>query len=366
LTVKLLVESAPRLSAILIVRDEAHCLERCLRSVYSIADEIIVLDSGSTDNTVAVAKSFCANVEITDWPGYGPQKNRALNRARGEWVLAIDADEHVTPELANSIRKAVESPQPEVNGYFIQFLATWCGKPLRFGDWGRKEHLRLFRRTCARFTDAQVHERVECQPPYGTLDGLMIHDTIASEAEAVEKNRRYAELGAQILRARGRGGMLPAILHSIWALLRGYLLRGGFLDGVTGWKVTWASTRYTWLRYRLATAHNGISPVAVRTFKSGKLSDTGALTALRTLFVNAATAVRGKIATQLQRLRATWLSESMPGAIKQLSFLIGIIALNWWLNAHDILEDVLEELDLTDTLQLTASTAIEFLNMSAL
>jgi glycosyltransferase involved in cell wall biosynthesis len=97
-------EVTPRLSVILIVQDGAHCLEQCLRSIVSIADEIIVLDAGSRDATVAIAQSFGANVEVTDWPGFGPQKNRALARAQSEWVLAIDADEHVTPELAASIR----------------------------------------------------------------------------------------------------------------------------------------------------------------------------------------------------------------------------------------------------------------------
>jgi glycosyltransferase involved in cell wall biosynthesis len=249
---KNLAESAPTLSVILIVRNEAHCLARCLRSISPIADEIIVLDSGSTDQTVSIARSFGAKVEVTDWPGFGPQKNRALDRARGEWVLAIDADEHVTPRLVASIRAAVEAQQANVNGYFIRFLATWCGKPVYFGDWGHKRHLRLFRRTGARFTDVLVHEGVICQSPYGTLDGVMIHDTIASEEEALEKTRRYAELGAQNLRARGRGGLLSALFHSAWTLQRGYLLKGGFLDGATGWKVAWTTTSRTWLRYRLA------------------------------------------------------------------------------------------------------------------
>jgi len=241
-----------KLSVILIVRDEAHCLERCLRSVGAIADEIVVLDSGSTDGTVQIARSFGAQVESTDWPGYGAQKNRALDRARGEWVLSIDADEHATPELAASIRAAVESPERTVNGYFIRFLATWCGKPVRFGDWGRKRHLRLFRRTFARFTEVAVHERIACEPPLGTLDGYMIHDSVVSEDEARAKTRRYAELGAEILRVRGGGGFGAALVHAAWAFARGFLLKAGFLDGATGWKIALEVTRRTWLRYALA------------------------------------------------------------------------------------------------------------------
>jgi len=245
-------ESTLKLSAILIVRNEAHCLERCLRSIAPIADEIIVLDSGSTDATVSIARSFTAKVEVTDWPGFGPQKNRALNRARGEWVLAIDADEHLTPQLAASIRAAVSSQEATANGYFIEFLATWCGKPVHFGDWAGKRHLRLFRRACAQFSDDLVHERVTCKLPYGTLDGLMIHDTVATEDEAIDKCRQYAELSAQNLSAQGRGGLSSAVLHSTWTLIRGFLVKGGFLDGTTGWKVAWATAMGTWLRYRIA------------------------------------------------------------------------------------------------------------------
>jgi len=244
-------KSAPRLSAILVVRNEAHCLERCLRSILPIADEIVVLDSGSDDGTVAIARSFGARVEVADWLGFGPQKNRALALARGEWVLSIDADERVTPELAASIREAVDSTWADVNGYLIRFLATWCGKPVRFGDW-RKRHLRLFRREGARFTNVPVHEGVICRPPHATLDGIMIHDTVADEDEARAKTRRYAELGALCLSARGRGGLSAAFVHGGWALLRGFVLKGGFLDGAAGWKVACATARCTWLRYYLA------------------------------------------------------------------------------------------------------------------
>ena len=244
--------SAPKLSAVLIVHNEAHCLEQCLRSISPIVDEIIVIDSGSTDGTIAIARSFGAHVEVSDWPGFGPQKNHALSRARGEWVLAIDADEHLTPQLADSIREALSSRKPTANGFFIQFLATWCGKPVCFGDWAGKRHLRLFRRGFARFSDDPVHERIIGQPPYATLNGLMIHDTVATEAEAAEKCQRYADLSAPALAAKGRGGLPSSLSHSAWTLMRGFLLKGGFLDGVVGWKVALVCAKGTFLRYRIA------------------------------------------------------------------------------------------------------------------
>jgi glycosyltransferase involved in cell wall biosynthesis len=241
----------PKLSIILIVKNEAHRIERCLRSVAPIADEIVVLDSGSTDDTVSIARVCGAKVEVTDWPGFGPQKNRALDRATGIWVLSIDADEHLTPQLAASVRAVVDAPQA-ANGYCIRRLATWGGKPVRFGDWSDKPTLRLFRRDRARFTDDPIHERVVCEPPFGTLDGTMIHDTIVTDSEAEDKCRRYAELSAASLVARNRGGDMPAFSHAAWTFLRGYVLKGGFLDGAVGWKVASATARGTWLRYHLA------------------------------------------------------------------------------------------------------------------
>jgi glycosyltransferase involved in cell wall biosynthesis len=246
---------APKLTAIVIVRDEEHCLARCLESVAPIADELVVLDSGSTDKTVAIARSFGARVEVTDWPGYGPQKNRALALARGEWILSIDADERVTLELAAEIQTVVRSPTSELKGYLIPFLATWCGRPVRFGDWAHTRHLRLFRRGSASFSQDLVHERIICPGPHDVLAGLIVHDTVATEAEARKKSWRYAELSAQRLREHGRGGLLPALTHSSWTFVRGYLLKRGFCDGLTGWKVACACTRGSWLRYLLARGH---------------------------------------------------------------------------------------------------------------
>jgi|SRR5215510_3942024 len=247
---------APKLTAVVITRDEEHCLARCLETVAPIADELIVLDSGSTDQTVAIAQSFGARVEVTDWPGYGPQKNRALALARGKWILSIDADERVTPELAAEIQTVVKSPESQVNGYWIPFLATWCGRPLRFGDWAHRRHLRLFRHGSASFSQDLIHERIICPGPHDVLAGLIIHDTVATEAEAYEKSWRYAELSAQRLRADGRGGLLPALTHSAWTFVRGYLLKRGFCDGIAGWKVVCACTRGTWWRYLLARRHH--------------------------------------------------------------------------------------------------------------
>src|SRR5262245_58580416 len=244
--------SPPTLSAIIITKNEAHCIGQGLSSIVGPADEIIVVDAGSTDPTVAICRAFGAKVSVMDWAGYGPQKNRALALATGTWVLAIDADERVTPELAASIRTAIDEANSPINGWLIRFGAAWCGIPVRFGDWGSKRHLRLFRRGRARFSDDLIHERVVCEPPYGTLDGWIIHDTVASAQESRTKSLRYAKISARRIHRENRGGLGPAFAHSAWTFIRGFVLKLGFLDGVVGWKVACAVTRGTWLRYYLA------------------------------------------------------------------------------------------------------------------
>lgn len=249
---EILPRSPVALSAIIITKNESHCIDRCLNSITGLVDEIIVVDARSTDPTVAICCAFGANVSIMDWAGFGPQKNRALALATGTWVLAIDADEHVTPKLAAAIWRAINLPNSPVNGWAIRFVATWCGKPIRFGDWGRKRHLRLFRRTSGRFSDDLLHERVICAPPHGILDGLMIHDTVADVAEAREKSLRYAKISARRLRRKNRGGLWSACAHSTWTFTRGFVLKLGFLDGIAGWQVACAIARGAWLRYYLA------------------------------------------------------------------------------------------------------------------
>jgi glycosyltransferase involved in cell wall biosynthesis len=245
--------SPPKLSVTVITRNEAHRIERCLRSV-AFADEVIVLDSGSTDDTVAIARRLGAHCEVSpDWPGFGPQKNRALALASGRWVLSIDADEVVDERLRAAIRSVVGGADRRfANGYWVRRESSFCGVPIRHGDWRGDRVLRLFRRDLARFTDDTVHERVECPPPLGELDGVLLHDSVDSLDDAREKAERYARLGAAKLRARGRGGLAPAIVHGGWAFVRGYLLRLGFLDGRPGLQIAALNARGTYLRYRLA------------------------------------------------------------------------------------------------------------------
>lgn len=241
---------APLLSVVVITKNEAHCIGACLDAA-GFADEIVVLDSGSTDDTLAIAAAHGAQVHVSgDWPGFGPQMNRAVALAGGRWILSLDADEIVTPALAAAIKQAVlPDAAQDIAGYWIERRSLYCGQLIRHGDWRNDRVLRLFRCGAGRFSDDVVHERVICAGRTATLSGYLRHDSMTSFAELREKTERYARLGAAKLRARGKGGFFSACLHGGWSWLRGYLLRGGLLDGRAGWIIAGQNARGTFLRY---------------------------------------------------------------------------------------------------------------------
>lgn len=224
----------PTLSVIIITKNEAALIERCLKSVIW-ADEIIILDSGSTDQTVAICKQYKALVNITDWPGYGPQKNRALEMATGDWILSIDADETVSAELAKEIQNTIQLATPAQQVFLLKRLSSLMGKPMRHGDWWPDQIPRLFRRGKAKFTNDLVHERLEFNVNTETLKNLLIHDSIRSIEQMIQKMNQYTSAGAQKLLIRKKtGGLRKAILHGGWAVLRSYIIKRGFLDGREG------------------------------------------------------------------------------------------------------------------------------------
>jgi glycosyltransferase involved in cell wall biosynthesis len=236
-----------RLSVIVITRNEALRLPTCLKSV-AFADEIVVADSGSTDGTTEIARRLGARViETVDWPGFGPQKQRALDAATCEWVLSIDADEWVDDELAAAIRSVVAGSPPggvavaAAEAWQVNRLSAFCGQWMRAGSWHPDRLPRLFRRGRARFSDDQVHERLlvdataRAPAHLPELPGLLLHNSIASLHDGIEKMNRYTTGRAADLRRQGRrGGLGAAILHGIAAFIRSYVLRRGFLDGRLG------------------------------------------------------------------------------------------------------------------------------------
>lgn len=238
-----------RISVVVITKNEEASIERCLRSV-AWADEIIVLDSGSIDRTVEIAAALNARTSVTaDWPGFGLQKNRALDLATGDWVLSLDADEWVTPELRDEIRSAI-SRSGAPDAFRLPRLSSFCGRQMRHSGWWPDYVVRLFRRGKARFTADLVHERVDVRGPVGTLTQPLLHETYVNLEEMLEKLDNYSSLGARMLQERSvRGGLGKAVLHGLGAFLRTYILRRGFLDGREGFMLAVANAEATYYKY---------------------------------------------------------------------------------------------------------------------
>ncbi|WP_435235373.1 glycosyltransferase family 2 protein [Psychromonas sp. PT13] len=232
-----MTESSHSLSVIIITKNEQDRIEKCLKSVSTIADEIIVLDSGSTDNTVEIIKQYTDKVYITDWPGYGPQKQRALEKATGEWVLSIDADEELTPELEKEIVHIIRS-NPKESAFRIPWAVQIFGKTLNYGRSARSVK-RLFKREGAKFTDSLIHEKVIIPGKVGQLTSRLNHYSIRDFEHYLIKNRTYSWLGAEKRFKKGihGGGLLGATFRAFWVFFQVYILRRGCLDGSVGFLV---------------------------------------------------------------------------------------------------------------------------------
>lgn len=236
------------LSAILITRNEAENLPDCLKSL-AFCDEIVVVDDASTDGTVAIAQTAGAKVvQVPDFPGFGRQKQRALEAATGTWIVSIDADERVPEPLAAEIRSVIAGPAHA--GYRINRKVYFLGRFLRHGGWYPDRVLRLARRDSARFSDDPVHERLEVDGSVGNLANDMVHLSYRSVDDVLAKQRRYALLSAAVRRERGsRGGVSAALSHSTFAFLKHYLLQRGFLDGSLGLVAALAKAQECFWRY---------------------------------------------------------------------------------------------------------------------
>ncbi|MEO8132874.1 MAG: glycosyltransferase family 2 protein [Betaproteobacteria bacterium] len=220
------------ISLVLITRDAGAQLHACLNSA-RFADEILIVDSGSVDDTVQIAASFGARVVDQSWLGYGPQKQFAVARAVHDWVLCLDADERVTPVLRASIEAALIDPA------FVAYRMARCnrflGRWLRHGEGYPDWSVRLFDRRHARWSDDAVHERVLIDGPAGTVTGDLRHESAESLDEYLAKQNRYTTLQAGSLHAQGRrASVLQMLLSPAMRFVKFYFIRLGFLDGVAG------------------------------------------------------------------------------------------------------------------------------------
>ena len=237
------------LSVILITKNEEANLKDCLESV-SFADEIIVVDSQSSDKTQEIARSFGAKLEITsDWPGFGPQKNRALNLATQDWVLSIDADERVTPELKQEILTAIASPNV-ADCYAIPRSSWYCGRFMKHSGWYPDYVDRLFKRGSAKFSDHLVHERLLPTGSSGKLNNHFLHYSYRDFSQVLKKVDVYSSAAAQQAFKQGKkGGLGEALIHGFWAFFRTYVLRRGFLDGKHGLALAISNAATSYYKY---------------------------------------------------------------------------------------------------------------------
>ena len=236
------------ISAVIITRNEERRLERALHSL-AVADEIVVVDSGSTDGTLDIAREFTGSVHVhADWPGFGRQKNRALDYASGDWVLSLDADERVTPELRDEIEAVLARPQ--ASGYEIPRLSSFCGRFMRHSGWYPDYVLRLFRRGSGRFNDAPVHEAVRLEGKAARLKTPLLHYSYRDFDDVLDKLNRYSSAAAAVQQQRGkRGGLANAVGHGLWSFMRTYFLRAGFLDGREGFMLAVLNAEHSYYRY---------------------------------------------------------------------------------------------------------------------
>lgn len=237
----------PLLSVTIITKNEVQRIEACLKSV-AWADEIIVVDSGSTDGTLDLCQQYTDKIFVTDWPGYGVQKQRALELATGDWILSLDADERVTPALKEEILTVI--PNTSLDAFDIPFESEYCGKIIRFGDWWKDSQVVLFRRHKGRFTPLLVHEAIEVQGKIGKLTGKIHHTTFPTLSDVLKKMNDYSSLSAEQKHQQGKkGSLIKAISHGIWTFLRGYFLKLGFLDGREGFLLAISNAEGAYYRY---------------------------------------------------------------------------------------------------------------------
>lgn len=218
-------------SVVIILKNEAPVIADCLSSVVGLADEIVVLDSGSTDGTREICTAHGARVIAADWLGFGPQKNLAVQSARNDWVLCLDADERLTPELSAGIRAALA--EPAYSAYRCARRNRFLGRYLRHGEGYPDWSLRLFDRRIAHWSADVVHERVICAAPVGDLAGDLLHESAETLESYLAKQNRYTTLaagafsGKPVFAAR-------LVLSPLLRFIKFYVVRGGFRDGVPG------------------------------------------------------------------------------------------------------------------------------------
>lgn len=237
------------ITACIITLNEERSIGACLDSL-GICDEIIVVDAHSTDRTREIAAARGARVIERDWTGFRSQKQFAVRQASHDWILSLDADERLSPQLSSEITRLRPYGLGDHAGYDIPFLANYYGYPIEHGDWHPDHHLRLFDRRRCEFRGEEIHEKVVAFGPVKKLRGCILHDSYRDLDHQLGKLGRYASLMSEAMYARGKhAGALRMFLNPAWRFLRAYILRQGFLDGWRGFAIAQIEANYVWEKY---------------------------------------------------------------------------------------------------------------------
>ena len=228
-----------KISIVIITLNNEKYIENAIKSA-SFADEVLVLDSGSTDNTCKIAKELGARVEYQKWLGFGKQKQKAVNLAKNRWIFVLDSDEVITKELQNEIKEVLKDPK--YDAYEVPRLNYFFKKPIKHGGLYPDKTIRLFDKTKARFSEDEVHEKVIVNEKIGELKSFMKHYAYESIEEFIKKQNRYSSLGAKKNR-------LKAVFNPLWTFFKMYILKLGFLDGWEGFIIARLYSEYTFWKY---------------------------------------------------------------------------------------------------------------------
>ena len=228
-----------KLSVVIITKNEEKFIENAIKSA-SFADEVLVLDSGSSDKTCEIAKNLGARVEYQKWLGFGKQKQKAVNLAKNNWVFVLDSDERITKELKEEIINELKSPK--FDAYFTPRLNNFWGKDIKYLGLYPDYSIRLFDKTKAKFNDRDVHESVECKCKKGYLKNHMKHLAYESIEEFITKQNRYSSIGA-------KSNKLKALISPFWTFFKLYFIKLGFLEGWDGFVIAKLYSEYTFWKY---------------------------------------------------------------------------------------------------------------------
>jgi glycosyltransferase involved in cell wall biosynthesis len=242
-----------KISFCLITLNEQAHLQGCLESFAGLADEIVIVDSGSTDRTGDIARQFGARWVHQDWLGYVGQKNKVISLASHPWVFSLDADEVLSPPLREevaSLKKA--TPTGDVSGFSMPRCVLYEGRWIRHGDWYPDRLVRLFLREHGRFVGGKVHERLELQGNVKPLKGDLYHYSFKDADDHWQRSLKYARLWAETQFESGRtASPLDPYAHAVTRWFRGYVFRAGFLDGRQGWQIASMNAREVFHKYLL-------------------------------------------------------------------------------------------------------------------